>query len=721
MGENDSQGRGFREVDIAITSAQTGFERFSREDVDLHLPASWRNNLTALSQHANLYFVAVQDQIYVYQPEYPLQKLRKHIFAWRVADSGVQRRGAISPDHPHWINRLVVGDFGTEEVIATAHDQGDFVVCTIRSVCRAIEVSRTTNAEQQVAADKHVQYLCRRNVQQSAWGIAIHQHARLLAVSSNTRKITVIAPALVRHSDDDWSPRNIDTRTEDKTFLLSGHDANIPSITFCNTDDDRDGRFLVSTDINGGIIIWDIWKQCGLKKIVMSMGPNDERLRGEHFLGWSVMCLDPRSFRSVSSDLEFVGFHRQSHKKPTKTVDVSAALKHLRDFQVWHEGDPRYTRNRTPRSMRNDPTDVSEDESVYDDSEYSEDEESTGEELQTEDEEYFDPNDLFEQLDDWDESQDSEAIEELYDTIDFGPAPSGESDGLRRAENAGHAVRSLSISNTSPTDSPNIRHPPFAPNGRAHTKLPLPAASKSSTSAFPFLILHSGQRIITLLRPPFKYVAIVCIDPFHEHLPASVFNLSTFERLNLSAYIPDLGVAILATQKGRAAIFTLTALPSAVASNVIPNILPPPSFRRSKNVRRGSSSAGSASDSSGFVPSPRVSADSNAIARCGLRLDWVVPFKSQENAAQRPWSPLLGIATAPVQGYQARRGAVPHRSEGDGDILNRFGGAMGLNSPSGNWSASETHRFRLFLTYADQTVLTYDLFRENGSGQLTLF
>lgn len=137
------------------------------------------------------------------------------------------------------------------------------------------------------------------NVLRSAWGIATHKAARILAVSSNTHKITVFALALrsvksdgsdsSAGSDDDLEPERPEMagpaqnptlpgkvnpavvkaptdRSCDITIELHGH-SNIPSIAFCNTEEDLEGRYLVSTDINGLVIIWDVWARVALREI----------------------------------------------------------------------------------------------------------------------------------------------------------------------------------------------------------------------------------------------------------------------------------------------------------------------------------------------------------------------------------------------------------------------------------------------------------------------
>ena len=132
-------------------------------------------------------------------------------------------------------------------------------------------------------------------VRESAWGLAIHKNARMIAVSANTEhhwhsgdgcaKIIVFAFALTspdaplqRNEDDedegtadtsagsDWSLWTPDDqhqghldRTRNFKIVLSAHINNIPSISFVNSDEDPEGSWLLSTDIDGQMILWMIW------------------------------------------------------------------------------------------------------------------------------------------------------------------------------------------------------------------------------------------------------------------------------------------------------------------------------------------------------------------------------------------------------------------------------------------------------------------------------
>jgi len=192
----------------------------------------------------------------------------------------------------------MVGDLGNEEILVAACDDGDVISYTLHSISVAIEWTRANDAHPhrlqaavdcQTSWDKSprqskspaVKPWFLENVGHSAWGLAVHKEARLLAVSSNTQIIDVFAPALrnpgppesgvtrngdrnqmAEHSigDEKWkiltcyspSYRVINLR-----IRLYGHTTNIPNITFADVD--HQGRYLVSTDIEGSTFIWDIY------------------------------------------------------------------------------------------------------------------------------------------------------------------------------------------------------------------------------------------------------------------------------------------------------------------------------------------------------------------------------------------------------------------------------------------------------------------------------
>ena len=127
-----------------------------------------------------------------------------------------------------------------------------------------------------------------------------------------------------------------------------------------------------------------------------------------------------------------------------------------------------------------------------------------------------------------------------------------------------------------------------------------------------------------------------------------------FDRLNMNAYMPSIGVVVLASQKGRALVLALTKVPPSTARGV-------------PEMQDGQAST-------------------LYKTNYAMRVESVLPFASQEQENQRPFAPLHGIAAGPMQGTE---NAPDHRK-----------------------------RWRLMLMYQDHSVLSYEIRRPRGRGSL---
>lgn len=202
------------------------------------------------------------------------------------------------------MNHLIIGDIGDEEVVVVACDDGDVISYTVRSISLAIDEGVETVYEPDPyesqklkryrqsgwanlilpIIDPHRTPRFRvmaawfhENVGASAWGLATHKASRLLAVSSNRKEINIFAPSLRPNRDGavrsthspserierymeckEWSSITLKDRSLGRKFILCGHGANIPSIAFCDNVLDPEGRYLVSTDIDGHTAVWDM-------------------------------------------------------------------------------------------------------------------------------------------------------------------------------------------------------------------------------------------------------------------------------------------------------------------------------------------------------------------------------------------------------------------------------------------------------------------------------
>ena len=81
---------------------------------------------TALSQYRNLFFIAYNDEIHVFRPQFPHQTISsKPELVLKLPVSRPGLRGCIDPTRPHAVNHLIIGDMGIEEILVAACDDGD--------------------------------------------------------------------------------------------------------------------------------------------------------------------------------------------------------------------------------------------------------------------------------------------------------------------------------------------------------------------------------------------------------------------------------------------------------------------------------------------------------------------------------------------------------------------------------------------------------------------
>lgn len=72
--------------------------------------------------------------------------------------------------------------------------------------------SPTVDQEDTPAFTGYVRPFFHRNVEASAWGLAVHRQARLIAISANPGRVTVIAFALTNSEDDVDQPLPLNKR-----------------------------------------------------------------------------------------------------------------------------------------------------------------------------------------------------------------------------------------------------------------------------------------------------------------------------------------------------------------------------------------------------------------------------------------------------------------------------------------------------------------------------
>lgn len=773
--------RRLQPANISIFSIERGAERY---ELGSALPppsfSAWRCNLTALSQKHNLYFVATVESIAVFLPDFPYQKLgTKPALVMTPSLANQNAKGYINEESPHAINHLLVGDLGNEEILLVARDSGNIDAYHTRAIRDAIN-----KEPYKFSKDGHADFVGLRAffsqwVHRSAWGLAIHKEARMIAVSANRdprfnaedpyAKITVFAFALsnareVEAANEDteeqesseidaewrtWRPDSVpwDQRTPPrnhnyKIVLDMGHHNNIPSISFSNTTEDQVGMWLFSTDIEGDMIAWNVWKKHIVNCWTTATNlPGEMPLRigrgihresklvrgvarridgGETDRGWIVAALDPRAFATADNMAEFCGVNPLVINPQQTSFGVSdiAASSVPGNSQLHPQHQLRAIDFGLELTTQSSDGGGEEDQ----DAELLLDDESSNAVVALAEQATRRPT--LEEVPDSSLIRDAEAV----DAIEAEDA----------SASIDHDLDESSQGTGSSTSSSSIIPPPYIDTSKFYKRL-IPTAQHDEqelweygmgsmvgelgsdshsdeppfeTPTFP--LLHCSVAHMRLFDAPFaERPHWFCGDLLSQLVPDHLARRPPYvlERMNMFQQVPELGIVIIASQSGRCAICSTV-----------------------RKTRDGP---------------------------LGLRVDWVLPTMKQESAGFRPPHALLGIAVGPVQGFlkegdgaDEEDGAFQDRvldgtlTSFDTDVIisessqdesvassdERDSKRLKMSGPplispgrhsrreQQKWSQSQSveawrgtnfsRRYRLMLTYWDWTVLTYEISRE---------
>ncbi|KAF7546374.1 hypothetical protein G7Z17_g8481 [Cylindrodendrum hubeiense] len=291
----------------------------------------FRNNLTALSQVYNLYFVAYQGRIFVYRPRtVPTQTIPRRPDLQLAPKPSIAARsigGYLDIRRPHLVNNIVTGYLGTEEVVVACYDDGDVVAYYVREIAERVfnRRSATTRASPRGPARRFFH----ENVGISAWGLAVHQKSRLIAVSSNRHEVTVFAFGLASECSTskesfaqtprDQPDANVRRRARNWRIvvLLGTHADNVPNVCFID-DDDGYAERVCAIDIKGAMWLASIWKAHQPPIYISPLC--HPQLKSEEFYpapsrGWGVLALPESSFIQVKTMEELFGL-------PASRVDL---------------------------------------------------------------------------------------------------------------------------------------------------------------------------------------------------------------------------------------------------------------------------------------------------------------------------------------------------------------------------------------------------------------
>ncbi|KAK5104472.1 hypothetical protein LTS08_002361 [Lithohypha guttulata] len=716
----DISNRKYEPIQVEMIGLEDGVRRLTKDGhTDIPPLVKWRNNLTALSQYHNLFFVAQADKVAAYQPEFPYQTLSKEPVL-RIAPelANPHANGYLSSARenvsPHCINHLMVGDLGSQEILALVTDSGNVIAYYTSSVAAAIN---RASAQREGGTNSDIlglRHFFSYWVRQSSWGLDIHKEARMIAVSSNvpnaaqpaidadtSATVTVFAFALTSHSkvasssssgDDEthttdsvewtnWSSNSGGTQPRrDRNYKISlagfpGHENNIPNISFVNTNDESEG--------------------------------------------WNVAALDINCFRPAATNEEFIG----ANKAPM--------------YYGYHESGPSYNltsvTTRLPENSQFHPLHA-ESTDVDSPPERNEVYHYSGGEDEDEDEE---------------DTSDVEGMEDVRSSVepslvpDFDPPDTDYDVGLRDVEVYNRAIefeietdsesedydsdldedQTASIESTSPQSPSPLR------NFRMQNVIRRAATPIQHPNIIPpeIAMIHCSDSHIRLLGSPkakfphiFSANVLRQLMPHNAHTHVQGLEFSHMDRLNMLHVIKELGVILIATQTGRVAVCALTRRPDLLL---------------------------------------------------GFRVDCILPTKRQERSGRRPtFCTLIGMAVAPIQGRTKPRSFADSDSSSSSTVGDSSGLRFSDQHPididgvrtsfdnkvvvvrhkataqeheawrnkdrtpplpktetrpwtqleeTEEWKACEiSRRYRLMLTYSDFSILTYEISRSVERGEI---
>ncbi len=181
------------------------------------------------------------------------------------------------------------------------------------------------------------------------------------------------------------------------------------------------------------------------------------------------------------------------------------------------------------------------------------------------------------------------------------------------------------------------------------------------TPPLPFSLLHTTEMDIHLWRniAPWSdrrinvsnglQSRVICRKAIQQAIPTNLRLLQQIERLNMVLQIPELGIVAVGNQAGRVGILTMTRWQSYIES--------------------------------------------------GFKIEFILPFHSQEKQGCRPDTALMGVAIGPIQGHETKpdNGSALETPEAT------------VTGPK--ISTRSSRRFRLMMVYYDHTLLSYEISR----------
>ncbi|TKA83096.1 hypothetical protein B0A55_00947 [Friedmanniomyces simplex] len=446
----------------------------------------------------------------------------------------------------------------------------------------------------------------------------------------------------------------------DVTQRVLNGDANIPCISFCNTGDDPDARWLLTTDVSGYCRVMDLHCQSDdhptaqkfrFGKSVFNHGGTFD----QHNAGWTIMFLDRRSFQPTQSFHDAVGIAGDDSlpglKSGGRVWDLSDTVDRVPNNSPVFAYNKLQARG-SSRSARRWRT--------------RDDDRALAESMQTpaNEDEVSNTRSRREVTEVIVQELAAQAAEELVndDAMSTDSEYDAEAGSVEYIDNDVALVEDDADPEDEGTED-SISYAAMYGGRRIFGNQPYFYHQNGICDDLPCPILHASVKNVYLLQPSkqklhtgaFSPPVVGLANPLRQAVQSHFSYLNMFDRLNMNAYIPALGVVVLASQKGRAAVLALTKL------------------------KAGSSTRYPAEVRESLGP-PKTN--------YAMRVECVLPFAHQEMKNQRPFAPLHGIAVGPIQGTEGLR---------DG-----------------------RKRWRLLMMYQDHSVFSYEIkrrdMRDSGIG-----
>lgn len=313
--------------------------------------------------------------------------------------------------------------------------------------------------------------------------------------------------------------------------------------------------------------------------------------------GWGLVCLDPRAFRPATTLVTALGACEVAKSNDVFLVDISHSKQLIRNNIRWNAFDIDRN-NRHGQPLEGDTSDTET------------------------------------------PSTPAQSDADLNDVLDFRGATllsSATEDAVRtlRSNNAGE-IKISGYNNISATDCEDTGCFPlfFSQSGGSLGSLRDDTGPLLLVNPHAVHLLQSADLSLRGQNDPVVYIS----DPLEQHCrPDLALQLARIDRMNLVAEIPELGVVLIGSAKGRVAVLSLHRLDEKIYSF---------------------------SDDLSSRPHTYT-----------MRLETILPLSEQEAQGERPLDALAGLAVAPVRGHEG-----------------------GISK-----------RWRIILTYRDQTVLGYEI------------